>query len=66
MYEQGDAGNAVDIMITKPKSEEVDGGAKWLHDPGPPLEPGPFALVVDILGRSRGRGILGEAGSTME
>jgi len=36
------------------------------HDPGPPLEPGPFALVVDILGRSRGRGILGEAGSTME
>ena len=33
------------------------------HNPGPPLEPGPFALVVDILERSRGRGILGEAGS---
>ena len=36
------------------------------HNPGPPLEPGPFARVVDILERSRGRGILGEAGSTME
>jgi hypothetical protein len=36
------------------------------HNPGPPLEPGPFALVVDILERSRGRGTLGEAGSTME
>ena len=36
------------------------------HNPGPPLEPGPFALIVDILERSRGRGILGEAGSTME
>jgi hypothetical protein len=36
------------------------------HYPGPPLEPGPFALVVDILERSPGRGILGEAGSTLE
>ena len=36
------------------------------HNPGPPLEPGPFASVVDILERSRGRGILGEAGSTLE
>jgi hypothetical protein len=36
------------------------------HNSGPPLEPGPFALVVDILERSRGRGILGEAGSTLE
>jgi hypothetical protein len=36
------------------------------HDPGPPLEPGRFARVVDILERSRRRGILGEAGSTME
>jgi hypothetical protein len=35
------------------------------HDPGAPLQPGPFARVVDILERSR-RGILGEAGSTME
>jgi hypothetical protein len=36
------------------------------HDPGAPLEPGPFARVVDILERSRKGGILGEAGSTME
>ncbi len=36
------------------------------HDPGPPLQPGPFAKVVDILERSRKRGILGEAGSTLE
>ena len=36
------------------------------HNPGPPLEPGPFAQVVDILERSPGRGIFGEAGSTLE
>jgi len=36
------------------------------HNPGPPLEPGPFAQVVDILERMRSRGILGEAGSTLE
>ena len=36
------------------------------HDPGPPLEPGRFARVVDILERSRARGLLGEAGSTLE
>jgi hypothetical protein len=37
------------------------------HDPGPPLEPGPFAKVVNIIERSRRRrGILGEAGSTLE
>ena len=36
------------------------------NDPGPPLEPGPFALVVDILERSRRRGLLGEAGSKLE
>jgi hypothetical protein len=36
------------------------------HNPGAPLEPGPFARVVDILERSPGRGILGEAGSTLE
>jgi len=36
------------------------------HNPGPRLEPGPFAQVVDILERSPGRGILGEAGSTLE
>jgi hypothetical protein len=36
------------------------------HNPGPALEPGPFAKVVDILERARARGILGEAGSTLE
>jgi hypothetical protein len=36
------------------------------HNPGPPLEPGSFAKVVDILERARARGILGEAGSTLE
>jgi hypothetical protein len=36
------------------------------RNPGAPLEPGPFARVVDILERSPGRGILGEAGSTLE
>ena len=36
------------------------------HNPGPPLEPGAFARVVDILERARARGILGEAGSTLE
>jgi hypothetical protein len=36
------------------------------HDPGSPLPPGPFARVVDILERSRARGLLGEAGSTLE
>jgi hypothetical protein len=33
------------------------------HDPGPPLEPGPVAEVVDILERTPG--ILGEGGSTL-
>jgi hypothetical protein len=36
------------------------------HNPGPPLEPGRFAKVVDILERAHARGILGEAGSTLE
>jgi hypothetical protein len=36
------------------------------HRPGPPLEPGHFARVVDILERCRKGGLLGEAGSTME
>ena len=35
------------------------------HNPGDPLEPGPFAQVVDILGRLRKGGIFGEAGSTL-
>jgi hypothetical protein len=33
------------------------------HDPGPPLEPGRFADVVDILERTKG--LLGESGSTL-
>jgi hypothetical protein len=33
------------------------------HNPGAPLEPGPFAQVVDILERSRG--LFGDAGSTL-
>jgi hypothetical protein len=36
------------------------------HNPGPPLEPGSFARVVDILERLRAVGILGEAGSTFQ
>jgi hypothetical protein len=35
------------------------------HNPGPPLEPGPFAQVVAILERARKGGLLGEAGSTL-
>jgi hypothetical protein len=34
------------------------------HNPGPPVEPGPFAEVVDIL--ERAHGMLGEGGSTLE
>ena len=34
------------------------------HNPGPPLKPGAFAQVVDIL--ERARGIFGEGGSTLE
>jgi hypothetical protein len=33
------------------------------HDPGPPLEPGPVAEIVDILERTKG--LLGESGSTL-
>ena len=35
-------------------------------DPGPSLEPGHIAETVRILERLRVRGILGEAGSTLE
>jgi hypothetical protein len=34
------------------------------HNPGPPLEPGAFAQVVDILERSHG--LFGDSGSTLE
>lgn len=34
------------------------------HQPGAPLDPGPFAQVVDILERSHG--LFGEGGSTLE
>jgi hypothetical protein len=36
------------------------------HDPGPPVEPGRFGSVVDILSSLRERGMFGEAGSTLE
>jgi hypothetical protein len=36
------------------------------HDPGPRLEPGHVAKVIDILERLRSAGIFGEAGSTLE
>jgi hypothetical protein len=36
------------------------------HDPGPPLEPGPFAHAVEILERLHGGGILGEGGSILQ
>jgi len=36
------------------------------HNPGPSLSPGRFAKAVDILERAHARGILGEAGSTLE
>jgi hypothetical protein len=36
------------------------------HNPGGPLEPGHIAQAMAILERMRGRGILGEAGSTLE
>jgi hypothetical protein len=36
------------------------------HNPGPPVEPGPFGRVVDILSSLRERGMFGEAGSTLE
>ncbi|MEA2904895.1 MAG: hypothetical protein QOI12_2282 [Alphaproteobacteria bacterium] len=35
------------------------------HDPGPALEPGPFAKVITILERLHKGGLLGEAGSTL-
>ena len=36
------------------------------HNPGPPLAPGRFARVVDILSSLHERGMFGEAGSTLE
>lgn len=36
------------------------------HDPGPPVEPGRFGRVVDILSSLHERGMFGEAGSTLE
>jgi hypothetical protein len=39
---------------------------KKTHDPGPPLEPGPFAQVVEILERLDHEGLLGEAGSRLQ
>jgi hypothetical protein len=35
------------------------------HNPGPPVDPGPFSQVIVILERLHRRGLLGEAGSTL-
>jgi hypothetical protein len=35
------------------------------HDPGPPVDPGPFSRVIVILERLHRGGLLGEAGSTL-
>jgi hypothetical protein len=35
------------------------------HDPGPPVDPGPFSQVIVILERLHRGGLLGEAGSTL-
>jgi hypothetical protein len=35
------------------------------RDPGPPMDPGPFAQSVVILERLQRDGLLGEAGSTL-
>jgi hypothetical protein len=39
---------------------------KKTHDPGPPLEPGPYAEVVELLERLDHEGLLGEAGSRLQ
>lgn len=36
------------------------------HNPGPDLEPGRFARVIDILERLHAHGILGKGGSRLE
>jgi hypothetical protein len=60
---------AAEIIATGISKEELVAardrvvGDRKDHDPGPPLEPGPVAEVVDILERTKG--LLGESGSTL-
>jgi len=66
----GDAAVAEIIATGIGKDELVAAHARVVHDrkahnPGPPVEPGHFAQVVEILERLNRRGLLGEAGSTL-
>jgi hypothetical protein len=60
---------AAEIIATRISKEELIAARDRVvrdrkgHDPGPPLEPGPIAEVVDILERTKG--LLGESGSTL-
>jgi hypothetical protein len=67
--EIGDAAVAEIIATGISKNELVAAHARVVrdhkaNDPGPPMDPGPFAQTVEILDRNRD-GLLGEAGSTM-
>ena len=70
----GPRGNAVvaEIIATGATKAEVVAAHDRVvkdhktHNPGAPIEPGRFAKVIDILERARARGLLGEAGSTLE
>jgi hypothetical protein len=63
---------AAEIIATGITREELQAAYERVakdrkaHDPGPALDPGPFARVVDILSSLHERGMLGEAGSTLE
>ena len=66
----GDAAVAEIIATGIGKDELVAAHARVVsdrkaHNPGPPVEPGHFAQVVEILERLNRRGLLGEAGSTL-
>lgn len=69
--EIGDAAIAEIIATGITKDELIAAHDRVVRDrkaqyPGPALEPGHIAKTVDILERLRVRGILGEAGSTLE
>jgi hypothetical protein len=65
----GDAAVAEIIATGISKDQLVAAHARVVKDhkaddPGPPMDPGPFAQTVEILERNR-EGLWGEAGSTM-
>lgn len=67
----GDAAIAEIIATGITKDELIAAHGRVVSDrnarnPGPPLEPGHITKAVEILERLRARGILGEAGSTLE